>query len=62
MLILAKYAAGILGTRLFWQGYTGLAAKAVPLAGAFVSGGITLMTFLPMANTLKNKLRKVIIR
>jgi hypothetical protein len=62
ILILAKRAAGILGVKLFWQGYTGLAAKAVPLVGGFVSGGITLMTFLPMANTLKNELRKVIIR
>jgi hypothetical protein len=62
ILILAKHTAGILGTRLFWQGYTGLAAKAVPLVGGLVSGGITLMTFLPMANTLKNELRKVIIR
>jgi hypothetical protein len=62
ILILAKHAAGILGTRLFWQGYTGLAAKAVPLVSGFVSGGITLVTFLPMANTLKNELRKVIIR
>jgi hypothetical protein len=62
MLILAKHAAGILGARLFWQGYTGLAAKAVPLVGGFVSGGITLMTFLPMANTLKNELRKATIR
>jgi hypothetical protein len=62
ILILAKHAAGVLGARLFWQGYTGLAAKAVPLVGGFVSGGITLMTFLPMANILKNELRKVIIR
>jgi hypothetical protein len=62
ILILAKHAAGILGARLFWQGYTELAAKAVPMIGGFVSGGITLMTFLPMANTLKNELRKVIIR
>jgi hypothetical protein len=62
ILILAKHAAGILGSRLFWQGYTGLAAKAVPLIGGFVSGGITLVTFLPMANSLKNELRKVIIR
>jgi hypothetical protein len=62
ILILAKHAAGILGARLFWQGYTGLAIKAVPLVGGFVSGGITLMTFLPMANTLKNELRKVTVR
>jgi hypothetical protein len=62
ILILAKHVAGILGAKLFWQGYTGLAAKAVPLAGGFVSGGITLMTFLPMANNLKNELRKITIR
>jgi hypothetical protein len=62
ILVLAKHAAGILGARLFWQGYTGLAARAVPLIGGCVSGGITLMTFLPMATTLKNELRKVIIR
>jgi hypothetical protein len=62
MLLLAKHAAGILGARLFWQGYGRLAAKAVPLVGGFISGGITLITFLPMANTLKNELRKVIIR
>jgi hypothetical protein len=62
MLILAKNAASILGARLFWQGYTGLASKAVPLVGGLVSGGITLMTFLPMANTLKNELRKAVIR
>jgi hypothetical protein len=62
LLILAKQAAGILGARLFWQGYTGLAIKTVPLAGGLVSGGITLATFLPMANTLKNELRKAVIR
>jgi hypothetical protein len=62
ILILAKHAASILGGKLFWQGYTGLAAKAVPLVSGFVSGGITLMTFLPMANTLKTELRKIIIR
>jgi hypothetical protein len=62
MLILARHAAGKLGVRLFWQGYTGLAAKAVPLVGGLVSGGITLMTFRPMANTLKNELRKTVIR
>jgi hypothetical protein len=62
ILILAKHTASILGARLFWQGYTGLAVKAVPLVSGFVSGGITLMTFLPMTNTLKNELRKVIIR
>jgi hypothetical protein len=62
ILILAKHAAGILETRLFLQGYTGLAAKAVPLVSGFVSSGITLVTFLPMANTLKNELRKVTIR
>jgi hypothetical protein len=62
ILILAKHAAGLLGTKLFWQGYTMLAARTVPLVGGFVSGGITLMTFLPMANTLKNELRKVIIQ
>ncbi|MFP3090455.1 hypothetical protein LQZ21_09035 [Treponema sp. TIM-1] len=61
ILLLAKHTAGILGAKLFWQGYTGLAAKTVPLIGGFVSGGITLMTFLPMANTCKNQLRKIII-
>jgi hypothetical protein len=62
ILILAKHVAGVLGTKLFWQGYTRLAVKVVPLAGGFVSGGITLMTFIPMANNLKDELRKIIIR
>jgi hypothetical protein len=62
ILLLARRLGGILGAKLFWQGYTELAFKAVPLVGGFTSGGMTLMTFLPMANTLKNEMRKVIIR
>ncbi|MDR1970852.1 MAG: hypothetical protein LBQ46_02920 [Treponema sp.] len=62
ILLLARRLGGILGAKLFWQGYTGLACKAVPLVGGLVSGGITLTTFLPMANTFKNEMQKAIIR
>jgi hypothetical protein len=62
ILVLAKYAAGILGSKIFWSGYTRWAAKVIPLVGGLVSGGITAVTFLPLANTLKNELRKTIVR
>jgi hypothetical protein len=32
--------------------------KAIPLLGGVVSGGITLFTFAPMCNQLKNRLHE----
>jgi hypothetical protein len=60
--VLAKQAAKRLGLKILRHGGTRLAAKAVPLAGGFASGAMTLVTFLPMANRLKNMLRKATIR
>jgi hypothetical protein len=62
ILLAAKYAAGILSSKLFWQGYIRTSAKVVPLLGGLASGGVTMATFLLMANTLKRELSKNIIR
>jgi hypothetical protein len=32
--------------------------KVIPIVGGLVSGGITLFTFFPMCNNLKNRLHR----
>ncbi|MBL7257607.1 hypothetical protein [Paractinoplanes lichenicola] len=51
-----KKVAGYLGVQMTKQTFAKTVSKAIPLVGAVVSGGLTLATFLPMANRLKNHL------
>ncbi|QXW00757.1 hypothetical protein [Rhodococcus globerulus] len=51
-----KKVAAYLGVRMTKQIYAGIAAKAVPVAGAVFSGGLTYATFRPMAYRLDKHL------
>jgi len=51
-----KKVAGYLGVRLTTRIFAGGVAKAVPVAGAVLSGGLTLATFLPMSTRLQRHL------
>ena len=51
-----KKVASYLGVQMTKQTFAKTVAKAVPLIGAAVSGGLTLATFLPMAKRLKKHL------
>jgi len=51
-----KKVAGYLGVQMTKQTFAKTVAKAIPLVGAVVSGGLTLATYLPMANRLKKHL------
>lgn len=52
-----KQVAKWLGIQITKQSVGKTAAKVVPILGGFISGGITLATFRPMANRLRNELR-----
>lgn len=54
---IAKQIAKWLGISLTKSGFARGAAKLIPLLGAIISGSITLATFLPIANKLKDHLR-----
>ncbi|MGR2752827.1 hypothetical protein [Agromyces arachidis] len=51
-----KKVAAYLGIRLTKQLFAGGVAKLVPVAGAVFSGGLTLVTFLPMSKRLQKHL------
>jgi hypothetical protein len=53
---MVKKVASYLGVQMTKQTFAKAVAKAVPLVGAVVSGGLTLATFLPMAKRLKKHL------
>ena len=41
------------------QAFASGVSKAIPIAGAVISGGLTLATFVPMANRLKRHLTEL---
>lgn len=51
-----KKVAGILGVQMTKKLFASGIAKAIPLVGAVLSGGLTLSTFLPMAKKLQKHL------
>lgn len=53
---LVKKVASMLGVQMTKKLFASGVAKAVPLVGAVVSGGLTLSTFLPMARRLQSHL------
>lgn len=55
---IAKKILAWVGVKLTKDGVGKAVAKAVPIVGGIVSGGLTVATFLPMANKLKKQLSK----
>lgn len=51
-----KKVAGYLGASLTKKAFANGAAKAIPVIGALLSGGLTLSTFLPMSKRLQKHL------
>jgi hypothetical protein len=51
-----KKVAGYLGVAMTKETFGKSVAKAVPLVGGVVSGGITLASYVPMCRKLKNHL------
>ena len=54
---IARQIAKWLGVKLTKAGFSKIISKAIPVVGAFISGGITLFTFKPMAKRLKSELK-----
>ncbi|MDR2534497.1 MAG: EcsC family protein [Treponema sp.] len=59
---IARQVARVLGAHLAKQGLAKGLGKIIPLIGGAISGAVTIATYLPMANTLKNVLREDIIK
>ncbi|MDO5672077.1 MAG: hypothetical protein Q4G30_04375 [Actinomycetaceae bacterium] len=57
---LVKKVAALLGQQMTKQVFARGVSKAVPVIGAVVSGGVTLASFLPMANRLKKHLSSLV--
>ncbi|MFV0414023.1 MAG: hypothetical protein ACK5L3_12295, partial [Oscillospiraceae bacterium] len=56
---LLKKIANIIASKTLTKGsVAGFASKAIPIVGGVTSAGITVATMIPMANRLKNELRK----
>lgn len=53
---IVKKVAGYLGVQMSKQIFAKGFAKAVPVVGAVVSGGVTLASYLAMCKRLKNHL------
>ncbi|WP_251149771.1 hypothetical protein [Cellulosimicrobium sp. Marseille-Q4280] len=51
-----KNVAGLLGVAMTKKTFASGVAKAIPVAGALLSGGLTLATFLPMSRRLQRHL------
>lgn len=51
-----KRVAGLLGVAMTKKTFASGVAKAIPVAGALFSGGLTLATFLPMSKRLQRHL------
>jgi len=56
--MLKKIANVVASKTLTKKGVAGFASKAIPVVGGVVSAGINVATMIPMANRLKNELRK----
>ena len=54
-----KKVAGYLGASLTKKAFANGAAKAIPVIGALLSGGLTLSTFLPMSKRLQKHLARL---
>ncbi|MDR2397854.1 MAG: hypothetical protein LBD74_03730 [Spirochaetaceae bacterium] len=59
---IAKQVAKVLGANLAKQGLAKGIGKIVPLIGGAISGAVTIATFLPMANTLRDELQNQVIK
>jgi len=55
---MSAQVAKLLGIQMSKQLFGKMLAKVVPFLGGVISGALSLAAFLPMANNLKNKLRK----
>jgi len=55
---IAKKILAWIGVKLTKDAVGKAVAKAIPLAGGLLSGGLTVATYLPMANALQNELSK----
>jgi len=53
---IVKKVAGVLGARMTTRIFASGVAKAIPVVGAVLSGGLTLATFLPMSKKLQKHL------
>lgn len=51
-----KKVAGYMGANMTKKIFAGGVAKAIPVVGAVLSGGLTLGTFLPMSKKLQKHL------
>lgn len=51
-----KKVAGYLGVSMTKTIFAGGVAKAIPVAGALLGGGLTVVTFLPMSKRLQKHL------
>lgn len=54
---IVKQIAKWLGVKLTKDSFGKMVSKAIPIVGGLLSGGITLATFRPMANRLRDELR-----
>lgn len=55
---IAKKVLAWIGVKLTKDGVGKAVSKAVPIVGGVISGGLTVITFLPMAKNLKKELSK----
>lgn len=58
---IVKKIASMLGVNMTKATFAKGVGKIIPIIGGFISGGVTLATFLPSCNKLKEKLREEII-
>ena len=56
--MLKKIANIVTSKTITKKGVSGFASKAIPVVGGVISAGINVATMIPMANRLKNELRK----
>lgn len=56
---IVKQVAGYLGVSMTKKLFASTLAKAIPLVGAGLSGGLTLVTFLPMSRRLRDHLAEL---
>jgi hypothetical protein len=59
---IAWQVARVLGAHLAKQGIAKGLSKIIPILSGAISGAVTIVTYLPMANTLKSALREDIIQ
>lgn len=56
---IVKRIAGYLGVKITKDTFAKGVGKIIPIIGGVISGGLTLITFLPMARRLNNCLKKL---